>query len=310
MKPSTLLRCLALVAVLSLGAYPVAATDVDGPDDCQRSFVFDYGDAPECTPAYPSGVIGLFPTCNELSPCGMGTQTFVCTPNSTPPGLTGAIRHIQSTQGFWLGCYSAAGGVLGIDAEVNGKTGSPATGTSVCQPITTDCVAAAFGMTFDQDECYADGSDAGVLADPGFVSCAMTPVPYNAYNCLPTQRQVFLNICVDWNSDGDWNDNFQCPGACAFEWPVKNVPVILGPGCNALLSPPILAGPFTGPGWMRISLTEETVLDDYPWNGSVGVGGGSSFAYRGGETEDYPVTIGQQTSNYGSSWGTLKTLYR
>src|SRR6185295_17441009 len=38
--------------------------------------------------------------------------------------------------------------------------------------------------------------------------------------------------------------------------------------------------------WMRVTITEVPVNDDFPWNGS------GPNNYRAGETEDYPVTIG------------------
>src|SRR5258705_1464885 len=44
-----------------------------------------------------------------------------------------------------------------------------------------------------------------------------------------------------------------------------------------------------GEAWMRVTLTPGTVLDDFPWNGSLGE---PNHNYAGGETEDYPVRIG------------------
>src|SRR6267143_1314573 len=51
-----------IAALLALAPTPAPATDVDGPDDCQR-VIHDMGDAPEAIPCYPGGVIGKFPTC-------------------------------------------------------------------------------------------------------------------------------------------------------------------------------------------------------------------------------------------------------
>ena len=56
----------AIAAALVFGPTPAPATDVDGPDDCART-IQDMGDAPEGIPAYPSGVIGKFPTCLALN---------------------------------------------------------------------------------------------------------------------------------------------------------------------------------------------------------------------------------------------------
>jgi hypothetical protein len=120
-------------------------------------------------------------------------------------------------------------------------------------------------------------------------------------------RQAFLNVCVDFNSDGDWNDNLLCPGACAFEWAVVNAPITIPPGCLTLVSPAFLVGPRPGPAWMRVSISDDPMPPDYPWNGTVSLPGSSA---RGGETEDYPVFIDEHIGTAPSTWGSMKTLYR
>jgi hypothetical protein len=306
-------KWLAALACVALAAGAAIATDVDGPDDCLRDLI-DFGDAPECVPAYPSGVLGQFPTC--LTGCGVGTQTFtpLCPPVSTPPGPTGFVRHVQFGPGaagnFWLGCYGGAAGPFGIDSEPDGKTGSPATGMSACAAgLATDCVEAAFGMTFDQDECWLDGSDAGIPGPPlTLIACTTTSIPYMAWHCGPAPIQVFLNILIDFDADADWNDVLECPDlGCAPEWVVINAPILLVPGCNTLASPPFLVGPRPGPSWLRISLTQEPVPPDYPWAGSAGMAGGQ---FPGGETEDYPLEIDSSVPNERSSWGEIKSTFR
>ncbi len=301
-----------IAALFAFAPTPVPATDVDGPDDCQR-IIHDMGDAPEGIAAYPSGVIGKFPTC--FAPGPIGTQELACPPISTAPGPAGYVLHDQTpaiAPNYWLGCYVAPGGLYGIDSDADGKVNTPAVGFSACLPgAATDCVAAAFlpVKTFDQDECFLDGSDSGLLKMPSLVVCKPATVDFSTANC-GTQRQVFLNILLDMNEDGDWNDNFQCqpvPGPCAYEWAVKNAPLLLStPGCEVHTSPPFLVGPQPVHSWMRISISDLPVTDDYPWNGHVGMGG----HMRGGETEDYPVEITLVTGTQGSSWGRLKVLYR
>src|SRR5262249_33346906 len=159
-----------------------------------------------------------------------------------------------------------------------------------CTPtMAIDCVQPAFGMSFGQDECY--GSDDAGIANPiTFACCAQATVSFTATNCGPT-RVVMINVLVDWNGDGDWNDNVRCDasgGVCAFEWALKNVPITLPSGCTPLTSPSFLTGRRAGNAWMRVTISDEAVPDDFPWNGSVSVPG--QFL-RGGETEDYPVTI-------------------
>jgi len=297
MRPPTVRLIGALLACLLVMPASAPATDVDGPDDCTRAPV-DFGDAPEVVNAYPA-VPGHFPTC--LSPSGPGTQELACVPPlSSPPGMTGFVRHVHPTGGggYWLGCPPVGGLPQGIDPEGDGKMNAVGLGGSACAAtLAVDCAEAAFGMSFGQDECYGS-SDAGVAAAIAFNPCAMSSVPYQAYNCGPT-RQVYLNVLVDWNQDGDWNDNFQCPGGCAYEWAVKNVLIGLAPGCNALVTPAFLSGPNAGNGWLRITLSDEPVSDDYPW---AGVETTPGQQLRNGETEDYPVTIGGGCSGY-EDWG-------
>jgi hypothetical protein len=195
---------------------------------------------------------------------------------------------------------------MGIDRDSEGKVNQPSQNTSVCANEPTDCVATAYGLTFDQDECFGDGSDAGVTSSLDFMTCQPGALTFTTSSCATAPRNVMLNILVDMNHDGDWNDIVACPGgACAYEWAVKNQPIIIPPGCGALTSPAFLVGPTPGPSWLRISVTDGPVIDDYPWAGGAGESG-----YEGGETEDYPAAIQQAVPAVPSSWGSLKASYR
>jgi hypothetical protein len=89
-------------------------------------------------------------------------------------------------------------------------------------------------LTFGQDECYGD-ADAGIAAAVTFTTCTSTTLNHPGVQLPnPERRAGYLNVMVDWNGDGDWNDNFVCNGQCVYEWSVKNQPVILLPGCNTL----------------------------------------------------------------------------
>jgi len=53
-------------------------------------------------------------------------------------------------------------GPFGIDSDADDKVNTPSSGPSTCHAgLATDCVETVFlpAMTFDQDECFGDGSD-------------------------------------------------------------------------------------------------------------------------------------------------------
>ena len=284
--PTLRLLGLSLACLLATPA-TVPATDVDGPNDCTRT-PSDWGDAPEGVDAYP-GVTGRFPTCFMPTPAGTWDVVPGCPAISTAPGVTGFVRHTHTLNSYWLGCPPAGGAPQGLDSDQDGKMNAVGLGVSACEPaVAVDCAESAFTMTFGQDECYGS-TDAGIAAALSFGTCTVSNFSYSAYNCGST-RQVYLNVLVDMNADGDWNDNFQCPGPttlCAYEWAVKNVLIGLAPGCNALTTPGFLTGPNAGPGWLRITLSNEPVTDDFPWAG-VAV---TNQSLHEGETEDYPVNL-------------------
>jgi hypothetical protein len=284
------------------------ATDRDGGDDCLQTNIEDWGDAPEGVLAYP-GVVGKFPTCRDMSLVGTQEIPPGCPPLSTSPHVTGHIFHAHDPSpapGYWLGCSTdSAGAVQGIDSEPEGKVNEPPAGTSFCAPgLPGDCVEGAFTLAWDQDECYLDGSDAGLTTPPTLVVCESASLTFNTYNCDVSSREVFLNILIDMNHDGDWNDAELCGTACAYEWVVKNATIVLPPGCGTITSPGFLVGPTPGPAWIRISLTDVRVTDDYPWAGGAGHGG-----FTGGETEDYPMMLDTGVPVEPTSWGKVKARY-
>jgi hypothetical protein len=273
--------------------------------------------------AYPVSaplVVGAFPTC--IAPGPAGTQSFPpgCAPISTPPGPTGYVLHRSfGFQNYWLGCFvppPPALGAYGIDGDGDGKVNQPPTGSSACDPLLlTDCVDPAEGG-FDQDECYADGSDATLSTKVVFGACANNTFNYDVFLCAPqgVVQQSFLNVLVDWNKDGDWNDVLLCnttAGAvCVYEWAVKNRPLTLVPGCNLLSTPTIVGGPSAQNNvWMRISVSTDPVTDDFPWAGSTITFNGLNYLHDG-ETEDYLVDVTPPTPTLPETWGSIKAMYR
>lgn len=301
-----------LAAIGMLGylmfAASAMATDHDGANDCSQFVIEDWGDAPEGVLAYP-GVIGKFPTCRAMNLVGT-REIGTCMPISSPPGITGHIFHHQdpsSGPSYWLGCHQdALGAPMGIDREFEGVVNQPANGTTFCgggDP--SDCTETAYGLTWDQDECYG-GNDAGLSGPPTLTACQPSSVAFSTYSCAGGPLTVFLNVAIDMNQDGDWNDALLCPaGGCAYEWAVKNQVIALPAGCGSLSTPAFLVGPTAGPSWMRISLSSQPVSNDYPWAGTAGHSG-----TIGGETEDYPAMIEHPVPAVRSSWGEMKVRYR
>jgi hypothetical protein len=170
---------------------------------------------------------------------------------------------------------------------------------------------------YDQDECFNDG-DAGLMFPPSYtiqglvgaenvVSCDGTVGPLeticqtanwgididiDVHNTMPGHEPyltAYVNVLVDWNHDGVWaNDpSTVCPPAGTFvpehvlvDFPVP--PLYIGP-LSAIMPPPpdFLVGPYPGYVWVRFSITEYPVGDD--WNGE-GI-------WEDGETEDYLLRI-------------------
>ena len=278
-----------LFALAIASPFAARATDVDGAADCPTSPT-DWGDAPEGIPAY-TGILACFPTCAVAGP--VGTQSVACPAISTAPGPAGFVKHthVAGERPYWLGCFAVGGG---IDGEADGKVNANGSPASDCSGGPVDCFETAFGFTFGQDECYGS-TDAGLASAASFTACATAGVTFSVTNCDPdNSRDVFLNVLVDWDQDGDWNDSFQCPGVpgCAYEWAVKNVAVTIGPGCTSVTTPPFLAGPSAGTGWMRVTISDGPVNDDFPW---AGVATDPAQELRNGETEDYPVAITNPT---------------
>lgn len=302
-----LLLCPATV----LAPQALAQSDVDGPD-CGR-VIQDFGDAPEGVESQYGGV-GHYPTCLAAGPAG--TLEAVCAARGTSPGPTGYMKHVlDGTGNYWLKGLCNPTSLSGVDSDLDGKFSSAGVGPSVCNPAVPADPAPPVTVAHGQDEYGGDDGDTG--APPDFlIACDQNVVYFGTANCGP-DRIAYLNILVDLNSDGDWNDNIpcdefsicpQCVGVpCVHEWAVKNHPFQIGAGCQTHSSPPFLVGAVAGPAWVRVSLTDQPVDDDFPWAGSANRPGGS---YAGGETEDHVVYITTPDPVTPSTWGRMKIRYR
>jgi GEVED domain-containing protein len=309
--PRALGIALLLLPALLFAPDALAQSDVDGPD-CGR-VIQDFGDAPEGMPySYWHDGAGRFPTC--LAAGLMGTMETSCAARGTAPGPTGYMKHVlDGTANYWLRGACNPTSLTGVDDDLDGKVSYPGAGPSACNAaVSTDPPPSPF-VNHGQDEYdyMNEEADAGVYSSSFMIDCYQGVVFFGTASCGP-ERTAYLNILVDLNSDGDWNDNGpSCVtgGPCVHEWAVKNRPIVIASGCQDHDSGSFPVGPFTGTGetWMRVSLTDGPVDDDYPWAGSANRPGG---AYAGGETEDYKATIAVGDPVINSSWGGVKIRYR
>jgi len=148
-----------------------------------------------------------------------------------------------------------------------------------------------------------DGGDDGVVFPLNMPNCGWATIDYDVTVVNPG-ADLLVNVWLDFNRDGDWDDTLTCARGPATEWAVQNQFLFdLPAGLNRITTPAFLSShPKDGPAeiWMRITLSEQ------PWKGGsnpgqLGNGGSGPHAkYEIGETEDYyfvpetPAKIGCQ----------------
>ncbi len=138
-----------------------------------------------------------------------------------------------------------------------------------------------------------DGNDDGVVLPLNLPHCDWAAIDYEV-TVIDPNVELWVNVWLDFNRDGDWDDIVDCPEDSASEWAVQNQYLYnLPAGLNKITTPGFLSShPQVGPEniWMRITLSEQ------PWKygsnpGKVGnAGSGPVTKYEIGETEDYFFT--------------------
>ncbi len=144
------------------------------------------------------------------------------------------------------------------------------------------------GTTANRD----NGDDGIDLKIPlSLPNCCWTTLGYEVTVVNPNV-DLWVNIWLDWNRDGDWDDVVDCPEGPAPEWAVQNQFLYNLPiGLNTITTPAFL--PWHPEDiehiWIRITLSEQ------PWKtgsnpGELGnAGSGPQGKYLIGETEDYYI---------------------
>jgi hypothetical protein len=140
------------------------------------------------------------------------------------------------------------------------------------------------------DTSNHDDGDDGILFPVNLPHCDWGNIRYTVTVVTPG-ADLWVNVWLDFNRDGDWDDTLNCSAGPVPERAVKNQLLYgLTAGQHQLTTPGFRSWhPSQGPRnvWMRITLSER------PWKGGTGAGqvgnGGSGpvARYANGETEDY-----------------------
>jgi len=224
----------------------------------------EYGDAPEGEGAfaYPElGVFGAFPTCVGSGPAGYVVHAVF--------------------GGVFFGPM--------VDFETEGNAGN-------CPNF----------PPYDADECFVD-ADAGLLIPPAatidaalnYVPCMPPAIEPLGYACSTavwggnvdihventSSIDVFVNVLMDWNRDGQWSGSSDCEDGPAPEHVLVDfvVPAGFSGPISGLAPPSFVIGPDTSYVWTRFTIGEHAVGID--WNGEA--------TFEIGETEDYLLYVAE-----------------
>jgi plastocyanin len=135
------------------------------------------------------------------------------------------------------------------------------------------------------------------VAGLAFQHCIPTLINYSvtanqlAVNALASQNgTAYVNVWLDGNHDGDWEDTLNCDGITAYEHIVVDQAITINaPGTiNLALPTGNIPVPVNGQNedmWLRISLSDRP--SEKVGGGPVGDGRGPAAGFQLGETEDY-----------------------
>ncbi|MHC4535321.1 MAG: DUF7901 domain-containing protein [Planctomycetota bacterium] len=238
----------------------------------------DLGDAPDSSNnspgksmlAYPSGVIGNYPTVYE---------------EGSPP--YGPIHWLPQAR-FHLGqtVTNESEADIGYDEDVKNNLVPP------------------------DDLSDLDGGDDGVRLTLVLPDCKQTSFDYTVTVLDPDLSMAIVNVWFDWNRDGDWNDVEVCSdGTTVPEWAVQNQQLLfMGPGMLTITTPQFMCWhPPTDaeldPLWMRITIGELVWGQDVPSITLAAGGTGPASGYDYGETEDYYIHPRKEDEPLKYDWG-------
>jgi hypothetical protein len=227
----------------------------------------DLGDAPDST--NNSGVSMMAYPSQGLLPVVVQAHYPTVYNDGTGTGPFGPV-HLNAQAVAFLGKK--------ITRETEADTGTDEDGVNNIRPSTN---------TPNRDQ-----GDDGVVFPLNMPSCRWTTIDYFV-NVINPNIDLWVNVWLDWNRDGDWDDTLECPEGPAPEWAVQNQFLVnLPAGINQITTPGFLAWHPEGGEeiWMRITLSGQ------PWRGGSNpgakgnAGSGPQAKYQIGETEDYYFT--------------------
>ncbi len=145
-------------------------------------------------------------------------------------------------------------------------------------------------IEYGTNHANRDGDDDGITVPIPLPNCGWATIDYKVTVVTPG-TDLWVNVWIDFNRDGDWDDTEDCPAGPAPEWAVQNQFLFgLPAGPHEITTPAFRSWhPQDGPKSTRLRIT----LAEQPWTGGsnpgeVGnAGSGPQAKYAIGETEDY-----------------------
>jgi len=246
---------------------------------------YDLGDAPDCSNslpgvtmlAYPSGVLGKFPTVYQMG--------------SPPYGPL----HRHPRDRFFLGPRVSLEAEADIGPDEDGITNLDPMNDAVNRDGADD------GWDIKESEGVYPPHDVNVPPLPPPAKTVMV----HSVTCTSTQAtRAYVNVWLDLNRDGDWDDVLSGPdGAAEPEWAVQNQELSLpAPGYYTFTSPPFNCSHLVTEGgdplWVRITIAEKQHLPTI-----LTPGAGPAEGYEYGETEDYYIRPESGPTAVKYDWG-------
>ncbi len=138
--------------------------------------------------------------------------------------------------------------------------------------------------------------DDGLVKPANLPACGQIQLNYTlaTFASAPLTQNMYVNVWLDYNRDGDWEDSFKCPlgpstTGLASEWAVQNELISAGSAPGSRMTQ-IFTAANLDPGkdiWVRITLSDQPAQVPATPPGSNPDGQGPVAGFKYGETEDY-----------------------